>query len=178
MWVELRCGEADAQQRVSRYGGCRAGQQAPEAVGAVAGQFHLVGDLAEGGLNAVAPLGDDLLEDGRHLLALVFAGRDEHGSAAGGLLRGERLAVEPLIREQVTRRRPGFQQVGGDLALVHRRTHDAPGAHDPAALRRPSRWRTMAMVSSSASLQAGWGPGRAGMAIAPAVIKSWISTYT
>jgi RNA polymerase sigma-70 factor, ECF subfamily len=43
-------------------GGGRAGQQAPEGVSAVAGQFHLVGDLPEGGLDPVAPLGDHLLQ--------------------------------------------------------------------------------------------------------------------
>jgi hypothetical protein len=36
------------------------------------------------------------------------------------LLCGEGGAVEPLVREQVTRRRPGLQQVSGHLALVHR----------------------------------------------------------
>ena len=35
--------------------------------------------------------------------------------------------------QQITRGRPGFQQVQCDLALVHRGGHDAPGPHDPAA---------------------------------------------
>ncbi len=52
----------------------------------------------------------------------------------------------------------------------------ATSARNPASLRRPSRCRTTAMASSSASLQAGSGPGRAGMAMVPAVIRSWIST--
>ncbi len=89
-------------------------------MGAVAGQFHLVGDLAEGGLDALAPLSDDLAEDRRHLLALVFGGRDEHGGAADGSLRGERLVVEAFVTGQVSRRRPGLEQVGGDIALVDR----------------------------------------------------------
>lgn len=105
-------------------GGCGAGQQAPEAVGAVAGQFHLVGDFAEGGLDAFAPFGDDLLEDRRHLLALIFSGWDEHGGAAGGLLGGEGGAVEALVTEQVSRSRPGQEQVGGGIALVDRGGHD------------------------------------------------------
>src|ERR1700730_6159132 len=40
--------------------------------GAVPGQFHAVGDLAEGALDAVAPFGDDLEQDGRHGVALLF----------------------------------------------------------------------------------------------------------
>jgi hypothetical protein len=39
---------------------CGAGEQAPEGVRAVAGQFHLVCDLAEGGLDPVAPFRDEL----------------------------------------------------------------------------------------------------------------------
>src|SRR3954451_9164412 len=46
----------------------------------------------------------------------------------------------------------------------------------PASLRRPSRWRIRAMVSSSASLQAGTGPGRAGMVTSPAAMESSTST--
>ena len=42
-------------------------------------------------------------------------------------------AVEALIAQQVTGRRPGLEQVGGDLALVDRGGHDAPGADDPGA---------------------------------------------
>jgi hypothetical protein len=41
----------------------------------VAGQFHPVGDLGEGGFDAVPPFGDDLLQDGRHAAALVLGGR-------------------------------------------------------------------------------------------------------
>src|SRR5258708_14370102 len=77
--------------------------------------------------------GDNLLQDGGHLLAVTFGGRDQDGGAAGGLLRGERLAVEPLVREQVARRWPGFQQVLRDVALAGRGGHDAPGPHDAAA---------------------------------------------
>jgi hypothetical protein len=39
MWVDLRSGKARAQERMSCDRGRRAGQQAPEAVAAVAGQF-------------------------------------------------------------------------------------------------------------------------------------------
>ena len=42
-------------------------------------------------------------------------------------------AVEALVREQVTRGGPGFQQVLGDVALADRGGHDGPGADDPAA---------------------------------------------
>ncbi len=60
---EARCvgsggGEHDPVEGVGGDGGGGAGQQAPEGVGAVAGQVHLVGDLSEGGLDPVAPLGD------------------------------------------------------------------------------------------------------------------------
>ena len=60
MWVDLRICKAYAQERVGCDGGGGAGQQAPERVRAVASQFHLIGDLFEGGLDSVAPLGDDL----------------------------------------------------------------------------------------------------------------------
>lgn len=73
------------------------------------GAVRLVGDFSGAGLDPVAPPGDDLLRDRRHPLALVPGGRDGHGGAAGGLLRGDGGAVEPLAREQVTRRRPGLQ---------------------------------------------------------------------
>ena len=140
MWVDLRYGEADTQQRVCGDGGCGAGQQAPERAGTVPGQFHLLGDLAEGGLDAVAPLCDDFQQDGRHAGALGPGGRDEYGDAAGGQPGGERLAVEAFVRQQVRRSRPGFQQVYGDLALccdglrcgcgqvrsVHQRGHGVP----------------------------------------------------
>ena len=46
--------EEDAEQCVGGDGGGGPGEQAPEGVRAVAGQFHLNGDLAEGGLDAVA----------------------------------------------------------------------------------------------------------------------------
>ncbi len=125
--------KAYPQERVGGDSGGGAGEQAPERVRAVAGKFHLIGDLLEGGLNPVAPLGDDLPQDGGHAGALVFGGRDQHGGAAGGLGGSERLAVEALIAQQVTGRRPGVQQVFGDLALVDRGGHDVPGPDDPRA---------------------------------------------
>jgi len=117
MGVGLLVAEEDAEQCVG--GDCSGGpgEQAPEGVRAVAGQFHLNGDLAEGGLDAVAPLGNDLQQDRRRGRAVLLAWRDEDGGAAGGLGCGERPAVEALVREQVTRGGPGFQQVAGDLAL-------------------------------------------------------------
>jgi hypothetical protein len=45
-------------------------------------------------------------------------------------------------------------------------------ARNPDSLRRPSRCRTTAVASSSASLQAGAGPGRAGTTMALASIRS------
>jgi len=41
-------------------GRCGSGEQAPEGMSAVPGRPHLFGDLAEGGLDPVAPPGDDL----------------------------------------------------------------------------------------------------------------------
>jgi hypothetical protein len=52
----------------------------------------------------------------------------------------------------------------------------AISAKNPATLRRPSKWRTTAMASNSAALQAGSGPGRGGIVIAPAATRSSIST--
>ena len=52
----------------------------------------------------------------------------------------------------------------------------ATSARNPASLRRPGRCRTSAIASSSASLQAGAGPGRGGTLMFPAAIRSWIST--
>jgi hypothetical protein len=42
----------------------------PQKVRAVAGRFHPVGDSAEGGLDAVAPLGDDFPQACGHGSAL------------------------------------------------------------------------------------------------------------
>lgn len=60
MGVRLVVGGADAEDSVRGDGGGGPGQQAPEGVRAMAGQFYVVGDLAEAGLAAVAPLGDRL----------------------------------------------------------------------------------------------------------------------
>src|SRR5258708_28838753 len=92
MWIDLRCGEAGAHQRVSRDGGCGAGQQAPERVSAVAGQFHLVGELLEGGLDPVAPFSDDLLEDRRGGSAPGLGGPGGPGRAPAPPPRGPRRA--------------------------------------------------------------------------------------
>jgi hypothetical protein len=104
------------------------GEQAQEGVRAVAGQFHLAGDLLEGGLD---PL--------RHS-AMIFCrigGMPRRWSLAGGTSTAMPLlawvAVESLVCEQVSRRRPGLRQVAGDIALAGRGGHDAPGPHDPAA---------------------------------------------
>ena len=103
MGVRLLVAEADAEQRVGGDGGCGPGEQAPEGVGAVPGQFHAVGGLAEGRLDAVAPLGDDFPQDGGHGHALPLTRRDEDGGAAGGLGGGEGAAAEDLVGEQVPR---------------------------------------------------------------------------
>jgi len=100
---------------------------------AVPGQPHPFGDLGEAGLDPVAPVGDDLEQEGGHAGALVLGGRDQDRGAAGGLGGSKCGAVETLIAQQVTRRRPGGEQVAGDLALVDRGGHDAPGADDPRA---------------------------------------------
>src|ERR1017187_4853215 len=109
-----------------------AGEQAPEGVSAVACQFHLVGDLLEAGLDAVAPLGDDLLECRGHGLALVLRRGDDHGGAAGGVLGGVRSPAEALAGQEPWRR-AALGQVGAGLAVVHGGGHDAPGPDDPAA---------------------------------------------
>jgi hypothetical protein len=57
MWVELHTCKAFPQERVGCDGGDGASEQAPERVRAVAGQFHLIGDFFEGGLDPVAPPG-------------------------------------------------------------------------------------------------------------------------
>src|SRR5215471_4090582 len=74
MWVGLCLGEADKQQCVGGDGCCGPGEQAAEAVRAVAGEFHAVGDLAEGGLDPVAPFGDDLQQGRRHAGPLLLSG--------------------------------------------------------------------------------------------------------
>src|SRR5512142_513387 len=84
-------------------------------------------------LDPVAPFGDDFPQGGGRAGALLLAGRDEDGGAAGGLGGGEGPAAEALVCEQVTRGRPRLEQVVGYLALVHRGRHDGPGADDPAA---------------------------------------------
>src|ERR1700761_7715325 len=96
----LLVGEADAEQCVRGDGGGGAGEQAPEGVRAVPGQLHLHGDLAEGGLDAVALVGDDFQQDGGRGRAVLLLGRDEDGGAAGGLGGGEAAAVEALVRQQ------------------------------------------------------------------------------
>ncbi len=59
---------------------------------------------------------------------------------------------------------PGFQRMRRLASLWCGRCGNrcaqsrATSARKPASLRRPSRWRTCAMASSSASLQAGAGP--------------------
>ncbi len=97
MRVDLRGGKAYAQEGVGGDGCGGAGQQSPERVSAVAGQSHQVGDLAEGGLDPVAPFGDDFQQDGRHGGTLVLIRRDEDGGAAGGLGGGEGPAAEALM---------------------------------------------------------------------------------
>ena len=110
MGVRLLVGEADQSQCVGGDGGCGSAEQAPEGVRAVPGQFHLVGYLAEGGLDPVAPFGDDLEQGGGRAGTLLLVRRDEDCGAAGALGGGEALAVEAFVREQVTRWRPGLQR--------------------------------------------------------------------
>ena len=132
-------GEADSHEGVGGDDRCGAGEQAVEGVCPVAGEFHLVGDLLEGGLDPVSPFGDDLLQDRGHHGSLAFRGRDQDGGAAGGLPGSECPAAEALVRQQVTRWRTGLQQVRAGLALVYCGGHDAPGPHDAAAQVGPDR---------------------------------------
>jgi hypothetical protein len=99
----------------------------------VPGQSHLLGDLAEAGLDPVAPLGDDGRRDGGHAGALVLGGRDEDRGAAGGLSGGECPLGKALTAQQVTEWRLCAGQVAGDLALVDCGGHDTPGPDDPGA---------------------------------------------
>ena len=108
------------------------GEEAPEAVCALAGEFHAVGDLAEGRLDPVAPFGDDFQQGGGHGGALLLIRGDEHGGAAGGSPAAKARPLNPLSASR-SRGRPSLEQVVGDLALVHRGWHDGPGADDPAA---------------------------------------------
>src|SRR5260370_1179483 len=88
-------------------GRCGPGQEAREGMRAVAGQFHPVGDLAEGGLDPVASFGDGFQQARWYRGVLLLARWDEDGGAAGGLRGGERLAFEALVRGPGTwRRRP------------------------------------------------------------------------
>src|ERR1700760_4089593 len=48
----------------------------------------------------------------------LSSGGGGDGGAAGGQLRFEGPAAEALVREQVARGRPGFQQVDRDVALA------------------------------------------------------------
>jgi hypothetical protein len=99
----------------------------------VPGQSHLLGDLAEAGLDPVAPLGDDLQHDGGCGGVLVPGGRDEDRGAGGSLDGGKCPTGKALIAQQVTGRRSGLEQAVGDLALVYRGGHGAPGPDDPRA---------------------------------------------
>jgi hypothetical protein len=58
---------------------------------------------------------------------------DQDGGAPPGLPGGERLPVEALVSEQVTRRWPGVQQVGARAALAGGGRDYAPGPGDAAA---------------------------------------------
>ena len=120
MWVRAAM---VAAVRVSRPGGVRA----------VAGEFHLVGDFLEGGLDPVAPFGGDLQQDRRHAVTLALGWRYEHGGAAAGLAGGEGFAGESLVQQQVTGRRPALQQVIGHVAFVDGGGDDAPCADEAAA---------------------------------------------
>src|SRR5260370_23443039 len=94
-------------------GRCGPGQEAREGMRAVAGQFHPVGDLAEGGLDPVAPFGDGFQQARWYRGVLLLARWDEDGGAAGGLRGGERLAFEALVGEQGTWRRAELPLVPG-----------------------------------------------------------------
>src|SRR5258706_1764666 len=99
MWVDLclhEIGKAGVQQGVGSDGRRGSGQQAPEGVCAVAGQFHQIGDLCEAGLNPVAPLGDDLLQDGGHPLALIFGGRTRTAVPRAACCAANALPLNPL----------------------------------------------------------------------------------
>ena len=96
MWVDLLADQAHSHEGVSSDDRGSAGEQAPEGVRAVAGEFHLAGDLFEGGLDPVAPFGDDFPQDRRHAVALSLDRREEHGGAAAGLGGREALPLNPL----------------------------------------------------------------------------------
>lgn len=86
------------------------GEQTREAGGAVAGQFHQVGDLAKGGFDPVAPLGDDLPGSCR---AAGPWWRDQHAGTAAAQETANALPLKPL---SVSRPGGGGQAFGGLVA--------------------------------------------------------------
>jgi hypothetical protein len=68
----------------------------PEGVRAVTRQFHLVSDLLEGGLDAVAPLGDYLLQDRWHAALLVLVGGTSTAVPRAAWERANAAPLRPL----------------------------------------------------------------------------------
>jgi DNA invertase Pin-like site-specific DNA recombinase len=103
MWVRLRFGQAGEQQRMCCDSRCGPGQEAPEGVRAVAGQFHPVGDLAEGGLDPVAPFGDDFQQARWHRGTLLLARRMKRLGRDGAELTAiaDHLAAHGLALEML-----------------------------------------------------------------------------
>ena len=88
------------QEGVGGEDGGGPGQEPIEGVRAVAGEFHLVGDLLERGLDPVAEPGDQALQRPGHGGALLAGGRDEHVDPGAGHLSGEADAGEALVQQQ------------------------------------------------------------------------------
>src|SRR6266478_9886857 len=84
----------------------RYGKQAPEAVGAVAGQFHQVGDLAKRGFDPVVPLGDDLLQGRRHAAPLALGGGTSTPVPRVAWETANALPLKPLSTSRSGWRRP------------------------------------------------------------------------
>lgn len=104
-----------------------------EGVGAVPGRFHGVGELAEGGLDPVAPLNDDLLQGLRHGLALLIGRRYQVVMPCSARDSVNAAPLKPLSFEQPDQVFGVGAQVDDEVAFVERGGHDRPGADQPRA---------------------------------------------
>lgn len=131
----------DAEEGVSTEGGSGAGEQAPDRMSAVAGQFELVGDLAEGHLDAVAQHGDQPAPGTGQVGTLAARGGDEDHGATDGQVGGEGAPAEAPVQQQASRGGSIRQQV-----TSLRGTHRLPLGRGsrPARDANPSRHRAPA----------------------------------
>jgi hypothetical protein len=100
-------------------------------VSAVAGQFHLVGDLTECGLDAVAPLGDDPQQARCHGRAVSLGGREQDRDSLCGHRCGELAAGEALVGQQPGQLVRALDRAGHQIAFIDRCWHDRPRPDHP-----------------------------------------------